>query len=85
MKKIVVTSGQPFADIDALSCAIAYSELLNKEGRNAEAVLPGPLNKSITETLKSWKLDYSKHPPKGYVKYQQPPQIYFQLPLFQTH
>lgn len=63
--KIVVTSGYPFTDIDALACAIAYSELLKLKGDNAEAVLPGPLNKSVTNKIKKWKLNFSAapHPP----------------------
>ncbi|KKQ41915.1 MAG: Inorganic pyrophosphatase/exopolyphosphatase [Microgenomates group bacterium GW2011_GWC1_37_8] len=69
MGKIVVTSGQPFTDIDALACAIAYAELLKKEGIDAEAVLPGSLNKSITKEIKKWKLDFSKNPKFNHAKY----------------
>src|SRR3989344_4504224 len=60
MEKIIVTTGQPFTDIDALACAIAYTELLRLEGKDAEAVLPGPLNKSITNEIKSWNLKFLK-------------------------
>jgi len=59
MTKIVVTSGQPFTDIDALACAVSYSELLRVEGKDSQAILPGPLNKTITKEIKSWKLNYS--------------------------
>ena len=44
MNSIVVTTGQAFADIDAVGCAIAYAELLRVEGKSAEVVLPGTLN-----------------------------------------
>lgn len=60
MKKIIVTTGQPFTDIDALACAISYAGLLKFEGKDAEAVLPGPLNKSITKDIKGWDLKYLK-------------------------
>lgn len=40
MKPTIVTTGQAFADIDAVGCAIAYAELLRAEGKSAEAVLP---------------------------------------------
>lgn len=62
MKTIVVTSGQSYTDIDALACAMAYSELLSLEGRKTEVVLPGPLNHSVTETIKSWNLDIKTKP-----------------------
>ena len=69
MRKIVVTSGQPFTDIDALACATAYMELLKKEGKEAETVLPGSLNKSITKKIKKWKLNFSKNPKFNHAKY----------------
>ena len=51
MKKIVITAGETFADIDVLACAIAYSQLLTLEGKANEVVLPGPLNSSNTPTI----------------------------------
>lgn len=60
MKKIIVTTGQPFTDIDSLACAIAYAEFYNLIGIKALAVLPGPLNKSITEKIKAWGLEFDK-------------------------
>lgn len=62
MKKIIVTSGETFADIDAFACAIAYAELLRLEGNDAEAVLPGTLNHSITPTIRAWGLSFSTQP-----------------------
>lgn len=62
MKPIVVTSGQAFADIDAVACAIAYAELLTLEGRKAQVVFPGTLNNSVTESIKSWGLTYQTAP-----------------------
>ena len=55
-QKIVVTAGQTFNDIDVLACAIAYSELLLLEGKKSEVVLPGPLNNSVTNIIRSWGL-----------------------------
>ncbi|MFH1407812.1 MAG: hypothetical protein ABIJ36_03315 [Patescibacteria group bacterium] len=59
MSITVVTAGKGFIDIDALSCGVAYSELLNKEGKTAIAFLPAPFNYSITTLIRSWKLDFS--------------------------
>lgn len=60
MKKIIVSSGQPFTDIDALACALAYTQLLILKGKKSECILPGPLNKSVTEKIKKWDLKFSK-------------------------
>lgn len=62
MKHTVVTTGQAFADIDAVACTIAYAELLRLEGRTAEALFPGTLNKSVTPTVRAWDLDYRTEP-----------------------
>ena len=62
MEKYIVTTGEAFTDIDALACAIAYGELLKLEGKEAEVVLPGLLNHSITPTIKSWNLDFKTGP-----------------------
>lgn len=70
MKNIVVTSGQLFADIDTVGCAIAYAELLRLEGKPAEAVFPGVLNNSVTDSVRAWGLDYliaPTHPDTQYV------------------
>lgn len=69
MEKIVVTAGQPFTDIDSLACAIAYTELLTLEGKDAEAVLPGLLNKSITETIKGWGLNFNTKSPTTFTNH----------------
>ena len=69
-KPIVVTTGQAFSDIDAVGCAIAYAELLCLEGKSAEVVLPGVFNNSVTDSVKSWGLDYliePTHPDSDYV------------------
>lgn len=56
---IVVTCGWKFTDIDALAAVIAYTELLNKQGRQAKAVLEGPFNESISVSVRRWDLKYS--------------------------
>ncbi len=58
METIVVTSGERWVDIDAVACAIAYTELLNLLGRNATAVLPGLLNNSVTPFVRALGLSY---------------------------
>lgn len=59
MEKISITTGEPFIDIDGLACVIAYAELLKLEGSDADAVLTGTLNSSITATVNSWNFNYS--------------------------
>jgi len=54
MEKIVVTSSQRYTDIDGLACALAYREIES----NVRVVLPGPLNQSVTPTIKSWPLNF---------------------------
>lgn len=58
MDTIIVTSGQQFTDIDAFACGIAYTELLNLEGKEAKTIFPGTLNNSITNSIKNWKLEF---------------------------
>lgn len=62
MKHTIVTTGQAFADIDAVACVIAYAELLRLDGRTAEAYFPGALNNSVTRTIRAWGLDFVTTP-----------------------
>lgn len=55
MAKIVVTSGKRYIDIDGLACLIAYTEIPQEK---AIAVVAAPLNKSITQTIKKWPINY---------------------------
>lgn len=56
----IITTGKVFADIDALACAVAYNELLGNLGKNSSIVFEGPLNNSVTDTVKKWK--YNLYP-----------------------
>lgn len=58
MEKIIVTTGQLFTDIDGLACAVAYTELLLIEGKVAQCILPGLLNKSVTKTIRGWDFEF---------------------------
>lgn len=60
MSNIIVAAGDLYTEIDVLACAIAYKELLTLQGRDSRAVLPGPLNKSITKSILTWPLVYDK-------------------------
>ena len=51
---IVITAGQKYSDIDILACAVAYKNLCDLQGRPAKVVLPGPINSSVTEEIKTW-------------------------------
>ncbi len=59
MPKIIVTPGNIYADIDGLACAIAYAELLQKEGNDALAVCPGNLNASVPPFLQKIAKNYT--------------------------
>ena len=55
---LVVTSGDVYTDLDVLACAIAYGDILNKTHRPALVYLPGPLNESITSSMRNWDFKY---------------------------
>ena len=51
----IITSGSSYADIDAYGGCVAYAELLQKQGIEAQAVTTAPLNESISKTIRSWQ------------------------------
>ena len=51
---IIITAGEKYNDIDALACAIAYRKLLELRNIPAKVIFPGPLNESVTNTVKKW-------------------------------
>ncbi len=55
---IIVSAGKAFNDIDAFACALAYRELLMKEGKESVVVFPGPLNHSVTNLAKAQSTDF---------------------------
>jgi len=70
MAPIVVTSGGSFTDVDALACAVAYAELARLQGKDAVAVLPRPLNHTITKMVQDQRPVFLKVAPtdvSGYV------------------
>ena len=69
MQRKVITTGERFTDIDALACVIAYSELLEKQGGNTLVYLPGKLNHSVTDTVKSWDYSFTDSLPKRSDRY----------------
>jgi inorganic pyrophosphatase/exopolyphosphatase len=62
MEKIGVITASDFADLDGLACATAYTELLSLEGKDAEAIIPGEINASVTDEIRNWELKYKKKP-----------------------
>src|SRR3990167_1284698 len=67
----IVTSGSQFIDIDAYSGCIAYAELLQKQGKEAQAVSTAPINESVTPTIRGWQAvlatDYKPSPKDNFV------------------
>jgi len=55
MSKLVVTTGKRYADIDGLACVVAYAEI---PVERPLAVIDGPLNNSVTNIIRSWKMNY---------------------------
>ena len=55
---IYVTAGETYTDIDAFSCAVAYSYFLSQKNIENKVYLPGPLNASVTDTIKSWNIKF---------------------------
>ena len=45
----IVSANKYFDDIDTFGCAVAYAELLRKEGKEAQAVFVGVLNHTVTK------------------------------------
>lgn len=67
MLPIVVTTGQRFIDLDALASVVAYCEI---DPTKYLPIIPGPLNHSVTLTVKKWGFSYDVKPPKnveGYI------------------
>lgn len=67
---IIITSGSKYVDIDAYASCIAYRELLNLQGIQAQAVTTAKLNNSITNSLLqlNTKLDkYKKSKQENYI------------------
>lgn len=57
---IIVTASEKYADVDTYGGCVAYAELLRQNGENAEAVLEGPLNASVTQSLRDLPVRYSQ-------------------------
>lgn len=50
----IVTAGAKYLDIDAYGGMAAYAELLQMQGKTAQAASSAALNESITKTIQSW-------------------------------
>ncbi|HPD74175.1 MAG TPA: DHH family phosphoesterase [bacterium] len=64
MNKIGVTQAIYTSDMDSLACNIAYTELLNLEGKNATAYVPKDPAHTVTKEIKSWDFKYETEPSK---------------------
>jgi inorganic pyrophosphatase/manganese-dependent inorganic pyrophosphatase len=61
----VVTSGSAYLDIDAYACAIAYAELLNRQGIAARAVSSAAPNASVSKTVLDWPIRLDHYLPEA--------------------
>ena len=64
MNKIGVTQALYTSDMDSLACNIAYTELLNLEGKNAIAYVPKEPAHTVTKEIKTWDFKYQTEPAK---------------------
>lgn len=71
MNKIGVITARYTSDMDSLACAVAYAELLNLEGKDAEVYITEELNSSVTEEIKTWGFKYEKEPKQEDLKSMQ--------------
>jgi len=55
---IVITSGGQYTDIDTLACGVAYKNLLDVLGKPNKLVLLGPVNESVSKTVKTWNYSF---------------------------
>ncbi|MFC1700233.1 hypothetical protein ACFLZ4_01140 [Patescibacteria group bacterium] len=62
MEKVGIITASDFTDLDGYACAIAYNELLKLEGKDSEIIIPGKINASVTDEIRSWKVDFLKKP-----------------------
>lgn len=61
---IVVLTGKAYTEIDGLASVLAYTDLLRLEGKDSVAVLPGPINRTVTDEIKKWPLRFETQLPK---------------------
>ncbi|MNX90914.1 putative manganese-dependent inorganic pyrophosphatase [compost metagenome] len=54
----IITAGPTFLDIDAYACAIAYAELLRRQGDDAIAYSSATINESVSKTIRSWDASF---------------------------
>lgn len=50
----IITAGSRYADIDAYAGCVAYAELLQKQGHDAQAVIEATPNQSIPAIVREW-------------------------------
>jgi inorganic pyrophosphatase len=55
----IVTSSARFIDIDAYAGCVAYAELLQKQGKPAQAVGEAMLNQSVPPVVREWQTDFN--------------------------
>jgi len=55
----IITSGLSYLDIDGYAACIAYAELLNMQGIPAVAASTSIINNSVTDTIRSWDVDFT--------------------------
>lgn len=53
-KKNIVVGGSTYADIDVLACIAAYTQLLALKGHQAQGIITGPWNQTISHSIRQW-------------------------------
>jgi len=55
----IITSGLSYLDIDGYAACLTYAELLNLQGIPAVAVSTSVINNSVTDTIRSWDVNFT--------------------------
>lgn len=59
-KRKIVVGGSAYADIDVLACISAYTQLLTLKGYQAQGIITGPWNLTISHSIRQWPIDISQ-------------------------
>lgn len=50
----IVVGGSAYADVDVLACISAYTQLLKLKGYQAQGIITGPWNQTISHSMRQW-------------------------------
>ncbi|HEV8051029.1 MAG TPA: hypothetical protein VGP47_00930, partial [Parachlamydiaceae bacterium] len=60
-KQNIVVGGSAYADIDVLACISAYTQLLKLKGYQAQGIITGPWNQTISRSVRQWPTEIEQN------------------------